>query len=37
MQQILSGKVSAQAGLDTIAQNMLKVLNNGVDSGWTVG
>ncbi|WP_051451834.1 extracellular solute-binding protein [Actinospica robiniae] len=37
MQQILSGKASAQAGLDSIAQNMLKVLNNGVDSGWTVG
>lgn len=37
VQQILSGKVSAQAGLASIAQNMLKVLNNGVDSGWTVG
>lgn len=35
MQQILAGKATAQAGLTSIAQNMLKVLNNGVDSGWT--
>ncbi|MBR7825072.1 extracellular solute-binding protein [Actinospica sp. MGRD01-02] len=37
VQSILSGKASAQAGLQSVAQQMLKVLNNGVDSGWTTG
>ncbi|HEU5332686.1 MAG TPA: extracellular solute-binding protein [Actinocrinis sp.] len=34
-QSILAGKASASAGLDSIAQGFLKVLNNGTDSGWT--
>lgn len=34
-QAILSGKTQGNAGLDAIAQNFLKVLNNGTDSGWT--
>ncbi len=34
-QSILAGKSSGTAGLDSIAQGFLKVLNNGTDSGWT--
>lgn len=34
-QSILSGKSAAGAGLDTIAQGFLKLLNNGTDSGWS--